>query len=175
MGKVPSVTRYKWVAASLVLTVIVIPVLLVAWVPAYREEHLVTVTGKLSQASPVDYIRSKQFVTKAHQLKIVLTMRANQQIIATIEVARIIGFYIRGGTGFVRIFGLYPEMFINRTQWNFHYDYTRTSFVSLEKVPAKLLGRVPLGLEIEIFLEAPAFGTNPTFLIFWEITVYGAY
>jgi hypothetical protein len=38
-----------------------------------------------------------------------------------------------------------------------------------------MLGKAPLGLEIEIFLEAPNFSSNPTFLVYWEITVYDVY
>jgi len=59
-----------------------------------REEHLLTVNGTLIEGSPINYLRSEQFVPKTNQLKIVLKLRANQQINATIEVARIVGFMI---------------------------------------------------------------------------------
>ena len=172
-------TRSKWMATTLILIVILIPILLVVWIPAYREEHLLTVNGTLTEANPVNYIHSERFVAKGSQLKIVLTLRANQQIVATIEVARIVGYYAgqsrQGETSVVRIFGAYPEKVMNRTQWDFHHEYNRRLYVSLRRVPADLLGKVPLGLEIEIFLEAPNFSSNPTFLVSWEITVYDVY
>jgi len=171
--------RFKWTSAILVLMVILIPVLLVTLVPAYQEVRLLTVSGTLTEAKPVNYIHSEQFVPKASRLKIVLTLRANQQISATIEVARIIGYYVRAPRqstySEVRIFGMYPEKVMNRTQWDFHHEYSKTLYTSLERVPAGMLGKVPMGLEIELFLEAPNFSSNPTFLVYWEITVYDVY
>ena len=171
--------RFRWTSAILVLMVILIPVLLVAWVPACQEVRLLTVSGTLTEARPVNYVHSEQFVPKAGRLKIVLALRANQQISATIEIARIIGYYMRtprpNSYSEVRIFGIYPEKFMNRTQWDFHREYSKTLYVSLERVPAGMLGKVPMGLEIELFLEAPNFSSNPTFLVYWEITVYDVY
>ena len=172
-------TRFRWMTAILVLMVILIPVLLVMWVPAYHEVHLLTASGTLTEAKPINYVHSERFVPKGGKLKIVLTLRANQQIAATIEVARIIGYYARparqDGSSEVRIFGMYPEKVMNRTQWDFHHEYSKTFYASLKRVPASMLGKVPLGLEIEIFLEAPNFSSNPTFLVYWEITVYDVY
>jgi hypothetical protein len=174
-----SVTRFTRMTAILILIVILIPVLLVAWVPAYNEVRLLTVSGTLTEARPVNYVHSERFVPKGGQLKIVLALRANQQIAATIEVARITGYYVRssrqGENSEVRIFGLYPEKVMNRTQWDFHHEYSKTLYTSLKGVPNEMLGKVPLGLEIEIFLEAPNFSFNPTFLVYWEITVYDVY
>ena len=172
-------TRFRSVTVVLVLAVILIPVLLVMWVPAYHEVHLLTVSGTLTEARPVNYIRSEQFVPRGGQLKIMFTLRANQQIVATIEIARIIGYSsrpLRGGENReARIFGMFPEKVMNRTQWDFHHEYSKTLYVSLRGVPSGMLGKVPLGLEIEIFLEAPNFSSNPTFLVYWEITVYDVY
>ena len=172
-------TRFTRMTAILPLIVILIPVLLVAWVPAYNEVRLLTVSGTLTEARPVNYVHSERFVPKGGQLKIVLALRANQQIAATIEVARITGYYVRssrqGENSEVRIFGLYPEKVMNRTEWDFHHEYSRTLYTSLRGVPSGMLGKVPLGLEIEIFLEAPNFSSNPTFLVYWEITVYDVY
>jgi len=169
----------RWMTAALVLIVILIPILLVAWIPGYHEVHLLTVSGTLTEVKPVNYIRSERFIAKGSQLKIILTMRANQQTVATIEVARIVGYYAQqsrqGGTNEVRIFGTYPEKVMNRTQWDFHQEYSKTLYVPLKRVPEDLRGKVPLGLEIEIFLEAPNFSSNPTFLVSWEITVYDVY
>lgn len=172
-------TRFTRLNAILILIVILIPVLLVAWVPAYNEVPLLTVSGTLTEARPVNYVHSERFIPKGGRLKIVLTLRANQQIAATIEVARITGYYVRSarqdGNSEVRIFGLYPEKVMNRTQWDFHQEYSKTLYVSLKGVPSGMLGKVPLGLEIEIFLEGPNFSSNPTFLVYWEITVYDVY
>lgn len=172
-------TRFTQMTAILILIVILIPVLLMVWVPAYNEARLLTVSGTLTEARPVNYVRSERFVPKGGQLKIVLTLRANQQIAATIEVARIIGYYVssprQDENSEVRIFGMYPERVMNRTQWDFHHEYSRTLYVSLRGVPSDMLGKAPLGLEIEIFLEAPNFSSNPTFLAYWEITVYDIY
>lgn len=171
--------RFTRMTAILILVVILIPVLLVAWVPSYNEVRLLTVSGTLTEARPVNYVHSERFVPKGGQLKIVLTLRANQQIVATIEVARITGYYVHSArqdeNSEVRIFGLYPEKVMNRTQWDFHHEYSKTLYVSLKGVPSGMLGKVPLGLEIEIFLEAPNFSSNPTFLVYWEITVYDVY
>jgi len=165
--------------AILILIVMLIPVLLVVWVPAYNEVRLLTVSGTLTEARPVNYVHSERFVPKGGQLKIVLLLRANQQIVATIEVARITGYYVhssrQGENSEVRIFGLYPEKVMNRTQWDFHQEYSKTLYTSLRGVPSEMLGKVPMGLEIEIFLEAPNFSSNPTFLVYWEITVYDVY
>lgn len=169
-------TRFTRMTAILILIVILIPILLVASVPACNEAHLLTVSGTLTEAKPINYIHSEQFVPKGGQLKIVLTLHANQQIAATIEVARITGYYVRSPrqdeNSEVRIFGLYPEKVMNRTQWDFHHEYSKTLYVSLKGKPSDMLGKAPLGLEIEIFLEAPNFSSNPTFLMYWEITVY---
>jgi len=173
------VTHFTRMTAILILIVILIPVLLVAWVPAYNETRLLTVSGTLTEARPVNYVHSERFIPKGGQLKIVLTLRANQQIAATIEVARITGYYVRSPrqdvNSEVRIFGLYPEKMMNRTQWDFHHEYSKTLYTSLRGVPSDMLGKVPMGLEIEIFLEAPNFSSNPTFLVYWEITVYDIY
>ena len=172
-------TRFTRMTAILILIVILIPVLLVTWVPAHNEVRLLTVSGTLTEARPVNYIHSERFVPKGGQLKIVLALRANQQIVATIEVARIIGYYVRSPrqdeNSEVRIFGLYPEKVMNRTQWDFHHEYSKTLYTSLRGVPSDMLGKVPMGLEIEIFLEGPNFSSNPTFLVYWEITVYDIY
>ena len=172
-------TRSSWINAALVLIVLLTPVATVAWIPAYREALLLTVSGTLTEAKPINYVRSQQFLPKGNQLKIVLRMRANQQIDATIEVARIIGYFATpkrlGETSEVRIFGMYPEKAVNRTEWDFHNDYSKTIYTSLERVPAYLLGKAQMGLVIEIFLEGPNFSSNPTFLVYWEITVYDVY
>jgi hypothetical protein len=174
-----SVTRFRWMTAILILIVILIPILLVVWVPAYNEVHLLTVSGTLTEARPVNYIRSEQFVPRGGQLKIMFTLRANQQIVATIEVARIIGYSARplrwDENREARIFGMFPEKVMNRMQWDFHHEYSKTLYASLRGVPSDMLGKVPMGLEIEIFLEAPNFSSNPTFLVYWEITVYDIY
>ncbi len=146
--------------------------------PRTREEHLLTVNGTLIEGVPINYLRSEQFVPKTNQLKIVLTLRANQQINATIEVARIVGYMIiedREGPRETRIFGLYPETIMNRTTWDFHEEYSKTKYVPLYSIPAEQLGRTRVGLEIEIFLEGPNHASNPTFLVFWDVTVYDVY
>jgi hypothetical protein len=188
--------RSRWIAVVLVLIVIAIPILYVTWSlrneehlitvnenptltqPQERLERLLTVNGTLIEGAPVDYLRSEQFVPKTHQLKIVLTLRANQPINATIEVARIVGYMIvedREGPREARIFGLYPETVMNRTTWDFHKEYSKTKYVPLYSIPAEQLGRTPVGLEIEIFLEGPNHASNPTFLVFWDVTVYNVY
>jgi hypothetical protein len=173
------VTRPKWISGVLVLIVVLIPVLVVAGIPAYREAHLLTMGGTLTEKAPVNYVHSEEFVAKGSHLKIVLRLRANQQIVGTIEVARIIGYFVkqspRGEASEVRIFGAYPEKAMNRTLWDFHREYSKTFYVSVSDVPAGFRGKTPLGLEIEMFLEAPNFFSNPTFLVFWEITVYDVY
>lgn len=185
--------RSGWIATVLVLIVIAIPILYVAWEPHDREEnpitasetpaltqleerleHLLTVNGTLAEGSPVNYLRSEQFIPKTNQLKIVLTLRANQPINATIEVARIVGYMIFEDRE-TRIFGLYPETIMNRTSWDFDKDYSKTKYVPLYSIPADRLGRTPVGLEIEIFLEGPNHASNPTFLVFWDVTVYNVY
>jgi hypothetical protein len=161
--------------AALLLIVILIPVLLTMSIPTYREVRLLTVSGTLTEKEPVNYIHSERFTVKGIQLKTVLTLRANQQIVATIEVARIIGYYaheFRHETNEVGMLGMYPEKVMNRTLWDFHHEYCKTIYASLKSVPADLRGKAPLGLIIEIFLEAPNFSSNPTFLVYWEITVY---
>jgi hypothetical protein len=190
-------TRSRWILAFLVVIVIAIPILFVAWTPPHREErpittnetptltpsrareeHLLTVNGTLIEGAPINYLRSEQFVPKTNQLKIVLKLRANQQINATIEVARIVGYMIfetREGPRETRIFGLYPETIMNRTTWDFHKEYSKTKYVPLYSIPAEQLGRTPVGLEVEIFLEGPNHASNPTFLVFWEVTVYDVY
>jgi hypothetical protein len=177
--EVLDVARSSWITAALVLIVLLIPMVTTAWIPTYREAHLLTVSGTLTEAKPVNYLRSQQFLAKGNQLKIVLRMRANQQIDATIEVARIIGYYLPprrlGETSEVRIFGMYPQKVMNRTQWDFRNDYSKTLYTSLEHVPVDLLGKAQMGLEIEIFLEGPNFSSNPTFLVYWEIAVYDVY
>ena len=150
-----------------------------AWTPAYREAQLLTVSGTVTEAKPINYLRSQQFVAKGNQLKLVLRMRANQQIDATIEVARIIGYYVNprplAEKSEVRIFGMYPEKVMDRTQWDFCNDCSKALYTSLEHVPVDLLGKAQMGLEIEIFLEGPNFSSNPTFLVYWEIAVYDVY
>lgn len=176
---ISKVTWSRAVRVFLVLIVLVIPIVNVVWIPAYHEAHLLTVRGTVTEAEPVAYIRSEQFRANGNTLKLVLRLWANQQIDATIEIARIVGYYAQPGrqgeTGEVRVFGMYPEKFMNRTQWDFHREYATARYVSLERVPANLLGKVLLGLEIEIFLEAPNYSSNPTFLVYWEITVYDVY
>ena len=187
-------TRSRWIVAVLVMIVIAIPILFVAWKPTHNGEHPITASGRLTEASreerlltvngtliegaPVDYLRSEQFLPKTNQLKIVLTLHANQQINATIEVARIVGYMIfesNEGPRETRIFGLYPETIMNRTTWDFHKEYSKTKYVPLNSIPVDQLGRTPVGLEIEIFLEGPNHASNPTFLVFWEVTVYDVY
>jgi hypothetical protein len=148
--------------------------------PAYKETHLLTVSGTVNEAKPLRYVHTQEFIAKGSALKIVLTLGANQQIDATIEIARIVGYYVEpsrrdAGAHDVRIFGLYPQTVMNRTTWDFHRDYAKTIYASLERVPADLSGRVPLGLEIELFLEGPNFSSNPTFLLYWEIVVFDVY
>jgi hypothetical protein len=180
----------------LVLIVIAIPILYVAWPhrseehpitanenstltqPQEHLEHLLTVNGTLIEGAPVNYLRSEQFVPKTNQLKIILTLRANQPINATIEVARIVGYMIiesREEPSETRIFGLYPETLMNRTTWDFHKEYSKTKYVPLYSIPAEQLGRTPVGLEIEIFLEGPNHASNPTFFVLWDVTVYDVY
>jgi hypothetical protein len=156
-----------------------IPAAAVGALPAVRELRLLTVSGTLTERDPVNYVRSGQFTPRGSHLKIGLRMWANQQILGTIEVARIMGYFVlksgRGEASEVRIFGTYPEEVMNRTQWDFHREYSKTFYASLNRVPVFFRGKVPLALEIEIFLEAPNFSSNPTFLVFWEITVYDIY
>ena len=177
--EVSGVTRSSWITAILVLIVLLIPMLTTASIPTYREALLLTVSGTLTEAKPINHVRSQQFLPKGNQLKIFLRMWANQQIDATIEVARIIGYFTPprrlGETSEVRIFGLYPEKAVNRTEWNFHNEYGKTIYASLDRVPAHLLGKTQMGLELEIFLEGPNYSSNPTFLVHWEITVYDVY
>jgi hypothetical protein len=63
-------------------------------IEARREERLLTANGTLVEGAPVDYLPSEQFVPKTSQANIVLRLRANQQIVATIEVARIVGYMV---------------------------------------------------------------------------------
>jgi len=174
------VTQPKRIDAVLVLIVMLIPGLVVmAGIPAYREVRLLTVSGTLTEREPVNYAHSKEFLAKGSHLRIVLRLWANQQIVGTIEVARIMGYFVkqssRVGASEVRIFGAYPEKVMNRTLWDFHREYSKTIYIPLSVMPAYFRGKAPLGLEIEIFLEAPNFSSNPTFLVFWEITVYDVY
>ena len=195
-------SRSRWIAAVLIVIIVAIPILFFTWRPfdhqpiangtltensvtdtgalteAHREVHLFKVNGTLAQGAPVNYLRSDQFIPKTNQLKIVLTLRANQQINATIEVVRIIGYCVyetREGPSETRIFGVYPETFMNRTHWDFHRDFSKTEYVPLYSLSPEEIGRTPLGLEIQIFLEGPNYGSNPTFLVFWQVDVYDVY
>jgi len=173
-----NLTRFNWIAATFLLIVILIPMLLAASISTYLEVRLLTISGTLTEKEPVNYINSRQFTAKGNQLKTVLTLRANQQMVATIEVARIFGYYVhefRHETSEVGMSGMFPEKVMNRTIWDFHHEYRKTIYASLKSVPADLRGKAQLGLVIEIFLEAPNFSSNPTFLVYWEITVYDIY
>ena len=163
----------------MIVLILLIPMITGTSIPLYQEEHLLTVSGTVTEAEPTNYLHSQHFYAKGKLLRLVLRLWANQRIHATIEVARIVGYFVRAGhqgePSEVRIFGMYPQEVMNRTEWDFHNEYSRTLYASLKGVPAGMLGKVPVGLEIEIFLEAPNSSSNPTFLVYWEITVYDVY
>lgn len=163
----------------MIVLILLLPIVTGASVTPYREEYLLTVTGTVTEGEPVNYLHSEHFYAKGKLLRLVLRLWANQRVHGTIEVVRIVGYFVRPGrqgeASEVRIFGMYPQKVMNRTEWDFGSEYSRTLYASLEAVPTGMLGKVPVGLEIEIFLEAPNSSSNPTFLVYWEITVYGVY
>ena len=168
------------IKGTLIVLVVLIPSLTAALVPAYGEARVLTVGGTVTEAEPVNYIRSPEFLARSRQLKIVLRLWANQQIYATIEIARILGYYVGqrtrdGEPSEVVLFGMHPEKVMNRTTWDFHAQYAKTLYVSIESMPSGQLGRASLFLRIEIFLEAPNHYSNPTFIVYWEITVFDVY
>jgi len=136
-------------------------------------------SGTVSDAQPVSYIRSREFVARGKEVKIVFRMWANQEINATIEVARIAGYYVEqdrfGQIHTMRVFGGYPNKIMNHTRWDFRNELSMTLSGSLESVPASLQRRTTMLLEVEIFVENPRSSANPTFAINWEITVYDTY
>ena len=142
------------------------------------DEPLLTMSGKVSDAQPVSYIRSEEFVAKGKEVRIVFRIWANQEINATIEVVRIAGYCVNrdrfGETHSKRVFGGYPNTILNHTTWDSSNEYSAILYGSLESVPASLQGRTPMFLEVEIFVESPRSSHNPTFLINWEIVVYDA-
>lgn len=162
------------------MAVVSIPSLMSVLMPAYGDVRVLIVGGTVTEAQPVNYVKSPEFSAKTMQLKILLRLWANQQINATIEIARIIGYYIgqsgkAGESREIGVFGMHPEKFMNRTVWDFHREYAKTLYVSLEPMPPGQLGRTPLFLRIEIYLEAPNHYSNPTFRMYWEITVFDVY
>jgi len=138
--------------------------------------HLLTMNGTVRNAYPVSYLRSPEFFASGNQLKIVLRMSANQQIESAIEIVRVVGHYTtqpqRGEKSDVRIFGLYPCSLVAHKKWDFRNEYINTVYASLGVIPSHLTGNVPLGLEVEIFIEGPSFSSNPEFLVYWQIEVY---
>ena len=167
----------RWATATLIIVIVLIPFLIVTQISPHTEVCVLTTRGTVTEAQPVNYMRSPEFFAKGKLLKIVLRLWANQQIDATIEIARILGYYIDQGARAgeqqeVGIFGIYPEKVMNRTTWDFHREYTKTFYTSLERVPSGASDGASLILKIEIFLEGPNYSSNPTFRVYWEITVF---
>ncbi len=183
----------RWVLAVLVLVVILVAAMATTQMVPFVaktstqaetpveevDKPLLIMYGTVSDAQPVSYMRSREFIAKGKEIKIVFRLWANQEINATIEVARIAGYCVQqdrfGEIRTMRVFGGYPNKIMNHTRWDFRNELSMTLSGSLESVPANLEGRTPMLLEVEIFVEDPRSSANPTFAINWEITVYDTY
>jgi len=58
------VVESRWVTATLIIVVVLIPFLVVSWIPPHSKVCVLTMRGTVTEAQPVNYVRSLEFFAK---------------------------------------------------------------------------------------------------------------